>query len=128
MIMQHNVIKEVKKGWGKENWIVNNEYCGKIIHLNKGYESSLHYHKNKSETFYILNGSMWIEIVGVGYKGSFCLKEGEIIDIPAGVWHKFSGYGSDCEFIEFSTHHEDEDTIRKEVSGKIKISTSTGTI
>ena len=50
--------KEVKKKWGKEIWIVNREYCGKKLVLNKGFRCSMHFHKNKDETFYILTGKV----------------------------------------------------------------------
>ena len=54
--------KEVKKEWGKEQWIVNRDYCGKKLILNKGFRCSMHYHKNKDETFYILTGKVLMEI------------------------------------------------------------------
>jgi len=51
------MIKKVKKIWGSEEWLVNNElYCCKILNLKKGYRCSIHYHKDKDETFYVLKG------------------------------------------------------------------------
>ena len=45
-------VKQVKKEWGSEVWMVNNElYCGKKLMLIKGKRVSLHKHKNKDETF-----------------------------------------------------------------------------
>jgi len=56
-------MKTVDKDWGRELWIVNNDkYCGKILELNKGYRCSIHYHKIKDETFYILEGRVLMEI------------------------------------------------------------------
>ena len=54
--------KEVQKVWGSEEWIVNRAYCGKKLILNKGFRCSMHYHKNKDETFYILKGKVLMEI------------------------------------------------------------------
>ena len=47
------------KGWGRELWIANSElYCGKILELNEDKRCSIHYHKLKDETFYILSGNV----------------------------------------------------------------------
>ena len=43
------------KGWGYENWIVNNEmYCGKVLFFEAEKKCSWHYHVLKDETFFIL--------------------------------------------------------------------------
>jgi len=119
-IKKRGVIKEVEKVWGKEYWIVNNDrYCGKELHLKEGYQSSLHYHKDKDETFYIIKGSMFLEVEDDNVWLIIPLKVGDIIDVPKGVKHRFSAYEGDCIFIEFSSHHDDNDTYREELSGKI---------
>jgi hypothetical protein len=47
----------VKKGWGSELWPGNGElYCGKILCFDQGEKCSLHYHKLKTETFYLPAG------------------------------------------------------------------------
>ena len=49
----------VSKGWGYELWIENNElYCGKHLHVLPTKWCSVHYHKNKKETFYVINGEL----------------------------------------------------------------------
>ncbi len=46
-----------KKVWGREEWLVNTDkYCGKFLNVDKGYRSSIHHHRNKDETFYLLEG------------------------------------------------------------------------
>ena len=56
-----DLIKYVPKGWGYEKWIVNTEeYCGKILHINKGKKCSWHYHKLKDETFYLQKGQLLV--------------------------------------------------------------------
>jgi len=120
-IKKRGVIKEVEKVWGKEYWIVNNDrYCGKELHLKEGYQSSLHYHKDKDETFYIIKGSMFLEVENNSTWELILLGKGDIIDIPKGVKHRFSTFDDDCIFIEFSSHHDDNDTYREELSGKIR--------
>lgn len=105
----------VEKGWGYELWIVNNEqYCGKILHLNAGKKFSWHYHKLKHETFYVRNGRVKllygydedinkaIEIV-LGPDSSFT--------IPPGLIHQLIAL-EDTDVFEFSTTHFDEDSYR----------------
>jgi len=51
------------KVWGSEVWFANNSlYCGKILNFNKGHQSSLHFHKIKDETFYLLSGKIDFQI------------------------------------------------------------------
>jgi len=112
-MIQH---KEVKKEWGKEIWIVNRDYCGKKLILNKGFRCSMHYHKNKDETFYILRGKVLME---TGNKKQIIIP-GHSILITPNTKHRFTGL-EDSEIIEFSTHHDDSDSYRDEVSGKIDL-------
>ena len=53
-----------EKGWGYEVWIHNSEdYCGKILVLEKGKKCSLHHHIQKKETFYIQSGKLLMRVV-----------------------------------------------------------------
>jgi quercetin dioxygenase-like cupin family protein len=100
-------IKTVPKVWGEERVIVNNRYCGKILVLKAFAKGSLHFHKWKEETFYILKGRVLLEIDGdktVGVpRQAFLIKPGQK--------HRFTGL-ADSEIIEFSMHHDDADTYR----------------
>lgn len=47
----------VEKGWGHELiFVTNDKYCGKILKFNEGAEFSMHFHKDKMETWYVLDG------------------------------------------------------------------------
>ncbi len=47
----------VPKGWGSEEiWATNDRYCGKLMHFNAGAKFSMHFHKEKEETWYVLSG------------------------------------------------------------------------
>lgn len=107
-------IKIVPKVWGEEHWIVNKEYCGKKLILKKGYRCSMHYHKKKDETFYIIKGRVLMEL---GQK-KWVMNVGDVLHIPPGAKHRFTGL-EDSEIIEFSTHHEDEDSYRVSESERI---------
>jgi mannose-6-phosphate isomerase-like protein (cupin superfamily) len=108
--------KEVEKVWGKEIWLVNRDYCGKKLILNKSFRCSMHFHKLKDETFYILKGKVLLEI---GMQKNIMLP-GDSILIKPGQKHRFTGL-EDSEIMEFSTHHEDSDSYRDEESGKINL-------
>ena len=108
--------KEVIKGWGKETWIVNSfeeDYCGKILTIDPGKSTSLHFHSNKHETFYLLEGSLELTIVDTENceESLICLEPGDIYTINRNVPHRLeSSIG--CKIIEVSTFHEDNDSYR----------------
>jgi mannose-6-phosphate isomerase-like protein (cupin superfamily) len=111
------LIKTVPKEWGEERWIVNRDYCGKILILKKGYRCSLHHHKIKDETFYVSKGCVLMECDGK----AMVMNPGDALLIEPSTKHRFTGL-QDSEILEFSTHHEDSDSYRDEVSGPIDLS------
>lgn len=47
-----------KKGWGEEEiWVTNEKYCSKFLHFKAGACFSMHFHKTKVETWYVLEGT-----------------------------------------------------------------------
>ena len=111
--------KQVPKVWGKEEWITNRAYCGKKLTLKKGFRCSMHHHKNKDETFYILKGKVLLELDNQKH----IMKPGDSILVKPHTKHRFTGL-EDSEIMEFSTHHEDEDSYREEgmLSGAVDLS------
>ena len=104
------------KGWGEEILMANNHaYCGKLLKFNSGASFSMHYHLNKKETFYVLQGVLELEYFDLSNasRKSVELREGDIVDIPAGAPHKITAF-SEAIIIEISTHHEDLDSYRIE--------------
>lgn len=115
--MTFRMIKKVKKLWGSEEWIVNNYlYCGKILNVQKGFQSSYHFHKNKHETFYILEGKVLMEVGG----DKKIMNRGDVQILEPKMKHRFTPI-ADSKIIEFSTHHEDSDTYRDEESKKVDV-------
>ena len=58
--------KKVDKDWGFEIWLANNEkenYCGKILGIFEDKSTSMHYHVNKHETFYVLEGTLEVDML-----------------------------------------------------------------
>ena len=57
---------KIDKGWGYENiWVTNDLYCGKmLVFTEKGNKSSMHFHEEKDETWYVQSGEFevnWID-------------------------------------------------------------------
>jgi len=102
-------IKEVKKAWGRELIIVNcDKYCGKLLYLDRGAESSYHKHINKQETFFCLEGQAALVIEGKDYMLNPYSRPKTILP---GALHSFMGLTS-AVIIEFSTPHDDSDVYR----------------
>ena len=122
-------MKIVKKTWGHEKWIVNNDlYCGKEIVIKSSKFSSkgkFHYHKIKDETFYVIRGTLLIDWynetialpnLGLASPEQVILKKGESFRIKPFVRHRFMGLSYfGCKFMEFSTHHEDSDSYYEQL-------------
>lgn len=54
----------VEKGWGHELiWATNDKYCGKLLKFNKGAKFSMHFHAEKDETWFVLDGAFIVEYI-----------------------------------------------------------------
>ena len=108
-------IRIVSKGWGREVWIANNElYCGKILEIRAGKKCSLHYHRLKTESFYLRTGRLRVRVKESSDSraiNEFELEAGQCIDIPIGFVHQMEAL-EDSELYEFSTQHFDSDSHR----------------
>jgi N-acetylneuraminate synthase len=115
-------MQTVLKKWGYELWIENNtQYCGKHLHVLPNKWCSVHYHKNKKETFYVIKGELLLQhsikldrdVWESDTLDTIVLKKGESFTIEPRIAHRFtSNTNYPCDFIEISTHHNDEDSYR----------------
>lgn len=104
------------KGWGEEFWIVNTPlYCGKKLILKEGKKCSIHYHREKDETFYVQSGIVLMNIYPKypGPKKRVIMTAGHSIHIRPGLIHRFIGL-KDSVIFEFSTQYFESDTVRLE--------------
>ena len=54
----------VEKGWGSELiWATNDKYCGKMLKFNKDAKFSMHFHREKDETWYVLDGRFVVKVI-----------------------------------------------------------------
>ena len=106
-----------QKGWGYENWIVNNiDYCGKLLFFHKDKKCSWHYHKIKDETFYLQSGKILLlygDSDDIEKANQLILNSGDSFHIYTGLKHRMIAL-EDSELFEFSTQHFDSDSYRIE--------------
>jgi len=104
-----------KKGWGSEQWIINtNLYCGKLLTFQEGKRCSFHYHKLKTETFFLDSGLIEIKFSYgdvLEQAESTLLFPGESFHVPLGLRHQMCAV-EDSRLYEFSTEHFEEDSYR----------------
>jgi mannose-6-phosphate isomerase-like protein (cupin superfamily) len=99
------------KYWGSIQTMVNAEYTGKRLFFRKGRNSSLHFHCNKTETYFIHSGELFLRLrAGRGEDRFFTLPAGSTLLIPPGLMHQDGG-AADTVIIEISTHDEDSDSF-----------------
>lgn len=112
-----NVIKKSKtfdirhKDWAENliETIVNREFSGKKIFYKKGNSSSLHFHCQKTETYFIHSGALFLRLrAGHAEDRYYVLGPGQAIKITPGLMHQAGGL-ADTVIIESSTHDEDTD-------------------
>jgi mannose-6-phosphate isomerase-like protein (cupin superfamily) len=103
------------KGWGREVWIANNDlYCGKILEIRQGRKCSLHFHKLKTESFFLRAGRLKVRVkesVDSAVIEEFEMEPGQCMDVPPGLVHQMEAL-EDAELFEFSTQHFNSDSHR----------------
>lgn len=75
-----------------EYWIANETqagYCGKYLFVFDGQTCPMHRHRRKHETFFIVKGRVEMLCGGVRRE----MSEGEVLPVPPGTWHRFTGVG-----------------------------------
>lgn len=105
----------VKKGWGCERWIYNgNKYCGKILFFEKDKRCSFHYHPIKDEVLFLHSGRITMRYAyddDLESSFSLLMLPGMAFHVTPGLRHQMIAE-EESLIYEFSTHHEDEDSIR----------------
>ena len=107
---------KVDKGWGFELiWATNDKYCGKIMVFEKvGAKFSLHFHKEKDETWFVNNGRFllkWIDTKDATLHEQE-LKEGDTWHNPPLQPHQLIALEAGSSVTEVSTADSVEDNYR----------------
>lgn len=112
-------LKTVEKNWGYEIWMSNNlkeNYCSKILFIEDGKSTSMHYHLSKHETFYVMKGTLVVDYLldkeQDDIVSTAICQEGESMEVERGRVHQLIARGGDVTLIESSTFHRDSDSYR----------------
>lgn len=109
-------IKRVEKPWGYELiFAKTGDYVGKILHVKKGHQLSLQYHREKEETIYLQSGLL--KLVFEETKDNLVeieMRPGDAHHIPPNHQHRMIAL-EDCDIFEVSTPQLD-DVVRLEDS------------
>lgn len=55
---------QVEKGWGGELIFATNDlYCGKLMYFKEGAKFSMHFHDEKDETWFVLEGQFEVKYI-----------------------------------------------------------------
>lgn len=107
---------KVDKGWGFELiWATNEKYCGKIMVFDRaGAKMSMHYHKEKDETWFINSGKFklrWID-TNTAQLYEKELVEGDVWRNPPMLPHQLEALVAGSMIFEVSTPDSVEDNYR----------------
>lgn len=104
----------VEKGWGHELiWATNEKYCGKLLHFKRDAKFSMHFHAEKDETWYVLNGAFKVIVINTANAThtEYILKEGDTWRNPPLSPHQVICI-EEGTIIEVSTPDSVEDNYR----------------
>ena len=107
---------KIPKAWGEEVIIHNDDgYCGKLLRFRKGGKFSMHFHSQKTETWYVNYGKFILTYIDTknADKGRTTLMNGDIVHIEVNTPHQLEAL-EEGEIFEVSTPHMDEDSYRIE--------------
>src|SRR5574337_1868854 len=117
MLFQLPSVKRVDKRLGFEELLFNTDrLCVKKLIIFPNASFSMHFHKDKQEVFYLIQGRIKIELIDTHNADvvKYILHPGESILINSLTPHKVTSLITDDSsiIIEASTHHEDSDSYR----------------
>ena len=105
-IYHHNGVENFKKTGAVFINVVNRDYCKSYIIMLQGQNYPGHYHKIKTESFYMLYGSLEVEVDGE----SRLLKPGDMMHVERGQDHSF-WTRTGAVFEEISTMYVPNDSM-----------------
>jgi mannose-6-phosphate isomerase len=112
--------ERVEKPWGYELiWALTEEYAGKLLFVKAGHQLSLQFHKQKDESWYVLEGRAELEFAGAGEKttSTEVATPGAAFRIRPGTVHRIRAL-EDTLVLEVSTPHLDDVVRLEDVYGR----------
>jgi mannose-6-phosphate isomerase-like protein (cupin superfamily) len=109
-----------EKYWGRIETILSDDVAAKRIFVRKGGQSSLEYHVEKSESYYIHSGLLKVGLrIGRAENHSIVMMAGQSYDVRPGVMHMRMGL-EDTVILEVSTRDSDSDSYLVEDGQKYR--------
>lgn len=109
---------KIEKGWGHELHIINcDEYClKKLVFTKKDAKFSMHFHKDKKETWYVEKGKFQLEFINTknSTRSTVILGEGVNWTNKPLLPHQLTCLTESGEITEVSTTDSVEDNYRIE--------------
>lgn len=101
---------KTEKPWGEENLLhVGFGYAVKLISLNPGQRTSLHYHNIKHEFIYVQTGILEIDLgADQNSMEKFKLHPGDFLAIEPKFLHRMSSGPTEATYLESQTDHLDD--------------------
>jgi mannose-6-phosphate isomerase len=112
--------QRVDKPWGYELiWALTDAYCGKLLFVRAGQALSLQFHRQKDESWYLLEGRAAIEMAAAGetVPASEIVKPGAAFRIEPGTVHRVRAL-EDTTILEVSTPQIDDVVRLEDVYGR----------
>ena len=112
--------ERVEKPWGHELvWALTDAYCGKILSVRAGQQLSLQFHRQKDESWYVLEGRAEIELAAAGEKATQheVVTAGAAFRFEPGTVHRIRAL-EDTTVLEVSTPHLDDVVRLEDVYGR----------
>ena len=107
-----------EKGWGYELHIANNKkYClKKLVFTKKNAKFSMHFHKDKTETWYVEKGKFQVNYICTydAERKSTTIEEGDVWTNPTLFPHQLICLADEAIITEVSTFDKPEDNYRIE--------------
>jgi mannose-6-phosphate isomerase-like protein (cupin superfamily) len=110
-------VRRVDKPWGHELiWALTDAYCGKVLFVRAGESLSLQFHREKDESWYVLEGRAQLELGAAGQTmlDSEIVAAGSAFRFVPGTVHRVRAL-EDTRIVEVSTPQID-DVVRLEDS------------
>ena len=112
--------ERVEKPWGYELiWARTDGYAGKLLSVTAGHALSLQFHREKDESWYVLEGRAELEFAAPGEKAtqSEVVTPGSAFRIEPGTVHRIRAL-EDTIVIEVSTPQLDDVVRLEDVYGR----------
>jgi mannose-6-phosphate isomerase len=107
--------QRIDKPWGHELvWALSDQYAGKLLTVKAGQRLSLQFHREKDESWYLLEGRAKLEFAAPGERATISevVTPGAAFRIKPGTVHRIVAL-EDVVMLEVSTPHLD-DVVRLE--------------